>query len=455
MKTFSVSILGCRVNHYEADQIARLLKSRGLSQVSAPQGDIRVIHTCSVTSAAAKGSRQTVRKATQLKVLGQSDSEQPFQVDVKPNSRVIVTGCWATSDRETAQKLPGVDAVVTQHENLESRLTELLNSWHKPSPVNRLSILGQSNQPAEPAHQRAFLKIQDGCDAHCTYCIIPQLRPNLWSKSTEETVAEARSLVEAGHKEIVLTGIFLGAFGQTTALRRHQDKSTSKPIADLIRALCTQVPNLNRLRLSSLEPGDLDLHLLNELKKHQQIVPHFHLPLQSGSDVVLRKMNRQYNRTQFLEMSQMLRESYDRPAITTDIIVGFPHETEEEFEQTVDVVNQVKFIHTHAFSYSQRPKTAAARWTKQFVHSSVANQRIHTLNDLAKQHSLEFRRSFIGEIVNVIVERESDPASLIRHGRCERYFDVSFESRDVRTGDLVKVRIDQVDAENTHGSRVQ
>ncbi len=469
MRTFSITILGCRVNHYESEQIAQVLRSRGLAQVEAPAGDVRVIHTCSVTSQAAKGSRQAVRKATRLKVLQPVSAGPALEDLIDTDARVIVTGCWATSDRAAAEQMPGVDAVITHHDDVNERLTSLLDAWcsgdaHSDAPMGDAGVAATTSRGLatlpllhdhQAAHQRAFLKVQDGCDAHCTYCIIPQLRPQLWSKTPDDAVAEAQALVNAGHKEIVLTGIFLGAYGQPTALRRRQPQSTGKPIADLIDALCTRVRGLRRLRLSSLEPGDLDETLLGALRRHAQVVPHFHLPLQAGSDNVLRKMNRQYDRTQFLDMVAMVYESFDRPAITTDIIAGFPGEADDDFAQTLDVVDRVRFIHTHAFPYSSRPKTAAARWTKQFVDSKVAGERIKVLHDRAADHSYQFRQQFVGETVALLVERGTPDSSALRHGRCERYFEVHFESADVKTGDEVAVRIDSVTPTRTHGSVVR
>jgi threonylcarbamoyladenosine tRNA methylthiotransferase MtaB len=219
----------------------------------------------------------------------------------------------------------------------------------------------------QTGHQRAFLKVQDGCDAHCTYCIIPNLRPRLWSRPVDDAVDEARRLVDAGHVELVLTGIFLGAYAQPTALHRRQTPDARRGLGRLIEALCTRVPGLRRLRLSSMEPGDITDDLLAVLRSHEQVVPHFHLPLQSGSDAILRRMNRQYGRDDFLRMVRRLTDAFDRPAITTDIIVGFPGETDDEFAATLDVVDRVRFIHTHAFSYSPRPGTAAARWARDFA----------------------------------------------------------------------------------------
>jgi threonylcarbamoyladenosine tRNA methylthiotransferase MtaB len=304
----------------------------------------------------------------------------------------------------------------------------------------------------QDGHQRAFLKVQDGCDAHCTYCIIPQLRPTLWSKPIGDAVEEARRLVDAGHGEIVLTGIFLGAYGQATALRRRRGGLTAGPLGELIDALCTRVPDLRRLRLSSMEPLDVTPGLIAVMKAHPQVVPHFHLPLQSGSDALLRRMNRQYGRDDYLRMIDRLKFAFDRPALTTDIIVGFPGETDDQFDRTIDVVEQVRFIHVHAFSYSPRPKTAAARWTEDFVRGPVVNERIDRLREIATRHSLEFRRRFAGEGVQLLVERDAAPLDGYQHGRCERYFPVHFESRHIEPGTPVRVRIDRVTPTRTFGT---
>lgn len=442
MKTFSVATLGCRVNHYEAEQIALVLRGRGLTQVPAPAGDVRVVHTCSVTTEAAVKSRQFTRRATRLTVLGQAE---PTPTHFDGPAKVIVTGCWAESDRAAAEALPGVSAVIGHTDDVHARLTGLLDVWLPASPTPRRASVGMMSLPQlgdrQADHQRAFLKVQDGCDAHCTYCIIPQLRPTLWSKSADDAVDEANAMVRAGHREIVLTGIFLGAFGQPTALRRRQPAGT-KPLQELIRALCTRVPGLMRLRMSSLEPGDLDNDLIEELRRHQAVVPHFHLPLQSGSDAVLRKMNRQYGRQQFLDMVDQVRDAFDRPAITTDIIAGFPGEDDAAFADTLLVVDHARFVHTHAFPYSPRPNTAAARWKDKRLPSTIVDERMKLLRDRSAAHAEAFARQFIGETVGVLVERSKDPA--VRHGRCERYFDVHFEDATVRPGDLVHVRIDRV-----------
>ena len=454
MKTFSVATLGCRVNHYEAEQIATVLRARGLTQVPAPLGDVRVVHTCSVTTEAAVKSRQATRRATRLPVLGQAE---PTPTHFEGPAKVIVTGCWAESDRAAAEALPGVSAVIGHTDDVNTRLAGLLDEWLVPRQETRRVSLGMMSLPQlgdrQADHQRAFLKVQDGCDAHCTYCIIPQLRPTLWSKSPDDAVDEAAALVRAGHREIVLTGIFLGAFGQPTALRRRQPDGT-KPLQTLIRALCTRVPGLVRLRMSSLEPGDLDELLIEELRRHEQVVPHFHLPLQSGSDAVLRKMNRQYTRGQFMEMVDQVRDQFDRPALTTDIIAGFPGEDDAAFADTLGVVEHARFIHTHAFPYSPRPNTAAARWTDKRLPSAKVDERMRHLRERSGRHAAEFAAQFVGETVGILVERNAKDSTL-RHGRCERYFDVHFEDDTAAAGDLIRVRVDRVTAGRVHGTVVR
>jgi threonylcarbamoyladenosine tRNA methylthiotransferase MtaB len=525
MRTFCISTLGCKVNQYESEQLATLLRSRGLIQVEQIEAaDLRVVNTCSVTIQAASKSRQTVRQQVRLPVFGDCDIAHTITTppSMKPTSagrRVLVTGCWATSDKAEASKLPGVSAVLGHHDDVAEELDRLLTLWQtedqKPpalqtradtklnEPRTKLleddgwiklagtsSLQSTANSKArrrenvkknlaektvflstaipgrgttslpqldrhQDTHQRGFLKIQDGCDAHCTYCIIPSLRPWLWSKPVADAVDEARRLVDAGHSELILTGIFLGAYGQPTALRRRQEPGQPLPLAGLIEALCTRVPGLRRLRLSSLEPGDLTDDLLAVLVRHPQVVPHFHLPLQTGSDRLLRRMNRQYTRDDFLRMIDQVHGAFDRPAITTDIIVGFPGETDAEFQDTLDVVNRAGFIHIHAFPFSPRPGTAAARWTSDFVHGPVVNQRIEILHARATEYSLIFRQQFLGQTVELLVERDDAQASAnLQHGRCERYFSVYFESAESLTGRPAKVRIDRVTPHRTFGTLV-
>jgi threonylcarbamoyladenosine tRNA methylthiotransferase MtaB len=460
MRTFAIQTLGCKVNHYESEQIASFLRARGWVEAAVADAQLRIVHSCSVTTDAASQSRQTVRRAVRLPILRNGDAASSSPTDGRP--KVIVTGCWATSDPHSAAALPGVTGVITHHDNIAQKLQELLKSWDMNGqdagavpPVRAgvgaqaLPLLGE----AQIRRQRALLKIQDGCDAHCTYCIIPSLRPKLWSKPLDDAVEEARRLVDAGHVEIVLTGIFLAAYGQTTSLRRRQGNIGVHPLARLIEALCTRVQGLRRLRLSSLEPGDLNESLLAAMRSHTQVVPHLHLPLQSGSAVLLRRMNRQYTRDDYLRLVDRVMTAWHRVALTTDIIVGFPGESNSCFEQTLDIVERARFIHIHAFPFSPRPGTAAARWQSDFIRGPVVGQRLNKLHQLASQYSHQFRTSFIGQTVEVLTERNrSDDFSSVRHGRCERYFDVQFYAQSARPGDLIRIRVDRATPTATFGT---
>jgi threonylcarbamoyladenosine tRNA methylthiotransferase MtaB len=449
MRTFSIHTLGCKVNQYESEQMASLLRSHGWTESDSQSAELRIINTCSVTMDAASKSRQAVRRAVRLPVSGQDG--------VASQSQVVVAGCWATSDKQSAGQIPGVGLVLTHHDDVSERLTRFLNPAEAAS--SKPPVVGTRSLPLldsrQNHNQRAFLKIQDGCDAHCTYCIIPKLRPLPWSKPLDDLIREARQLVDAGHVELVLTGIFLGAYGQETALRRRQSNVNRQPLARAVESLCTQVPGLRRLRLSSLEPGDLNDELLATLRSYEQVVPHFHLPLQSGSDAILRKMNRQYTREDYLRLVDRLHATFDRPALTTDIIVGFPGESDTAFQQTVEIVDHSRFIHIHAFPFSPRPGTAAARWQSNFVRGPIVDQRIDLLRLRANAFSLDFRSTFVHQTVQVLVEREHRTADTdLNHGRCERYFDIHFESEIASPGDLIGVRIDRVTPTRTFATPI-
>jgi threonylcarbamoyladenosine tRNA methylthiotransferase MtaB len=440
MPTFRIETLGCKVNQYESLQMQQLLSDLGWHETACADADLVIVNTCAVTTAAAGKSRQLARK-----LVGRAAGQ------------TIITGCWATADCQAAQALPGVTAVAGHGDDVAAVLRQLAGSKGANEEAagggNAFLPLLSTRQSA---NQRALLKVQDGCDAHCTYCIIPKLRPKLWSKPLPDAVEEARRLVSAGHLEIVLTGVFLGAYGQPTALHCRQSPSDLS-LARLIDALCTQVPGLRRLRLSSLEPADVTDDLIAVMRSHPQVMPHFHLPLQSGSDPVLRRMNRQYSSADYLTMIQHLQAAFDHPAFTTDIITGFPGETEDAFAQTLQVARQAGFIHIHAFPYSPRPGAAATRWKDGLVPQRVANERVRLLEQLSAGQSLAFRQQFVGRVVNVLVEQlpGADQAAAhglqMRHGRCERYFAVHFEAQDVQAGACVPVRIDHVTGQRTSG----
>ncbi len=502
---YLLTTLGCKVNQYESQQIREVLESFGLRcALDGDAPDIAVVNTCAVTAGAVRKTRQMIRRVA----LGGS-------------TPVVVIGCAATADAERLGKLAGVATVLGHGVDVCAELRSFLADFlgvrpaqpptdavnapstiHSQPGINRNDVSMKpgnapqrgsalTTQAANPpihttphflvvktnntlpgrieafaGHQRAFLKVQDGCDAFCTYCIIPQLRPSLRSKPIKAVLAEARDLVRAGHKEIIVTGIFLGAYGRETA-RRERWAPRRSPLAGLVDALAT-VQGLGRLRLSSLEPGDVDEALLDVLAAHETCVPHLHLPLQSGSPKILRRMNRQYTIDAFVDMVDRVRTVLDRPAISTDIIVGFPGEDEGDFQASLDVARQAEFCKIHAFPFSPRDKTAASRWQKDFVHPKVVRERMHRLADLERECSLSFRRRFIGEVERVIVEKPPSLAAAsaecrpVFHGRADRYFAVHFDSPGphsepghadgIHPGDMVTVRIDRVTPTRTHGT---
>jgi len=284
-------------------------------------------------------------------------------------------------------------------------------------------------------HTRAFLKVQDGCDGYCTYCIVPRTRPLVHSKPLDVVLQEAQSLVDAGHKEIVITGIFLGAYGQQTVRRKSWPDRQNGKLTDLLENIA-KIPVLARVRLSSLEPGDVTGELLDVFCKYPNIMPHLHLSLQSGSDNVLKKMARQYRVGDFRAKVEMIKTQLDRPAITTDIIVGFPGETEGDFEKTVSLAEEVGFAKMHIFAFSPRNGTAAATM-QDTVAKRITQERSRILRELDKNLQRQFRQQFINATAEVLLESGADDPA----GRSERYFMVCVRDghKTLKKNDLVRV----------------
>ena len=480
--TYRIRTLGCRVNHAESREIETLLRERGLVAAERrARADLEVIHTCSVTQAAAAKSRQAIRRAARRSVrhgdqaptIGDPSSQVHHQIPGdggnKPpvSPKILVTGCYAGTNPREAARLVGEPSVIAHHDDSDSallieRLAEQLDEWlnnhprqsmlrgstcesspfHRrndpPARIHRLPVVpprgrsrGRDRTSTNDAarHIRAELRIQDGCDAHCTFCIIPKIRRTLRSKSLHDAAEEAKQLVELGHREIVLTGIFIGAFGHETALRRKQTHRHAHPLADLVDAVA-QVDGLQRLRISSMEPGDCSEPLLDAMLANQPVVvPHLHLPLQSGSDRILRRMNRQYTVADYLEMIERVNQSLtiDRlpPAITTDIICGFPGETDADFAATQSVAERVGYLHMHVFPFSPRAGTAAARWTDQFVDDRTRKARVRALIDreLDPEDGLAIRylRRLRGRTVRVILEQPVKGRPGWMSGRSDHY----------------------------------
>ena len=443
-RTYRVRVLGCRVNHAERREVESVLRDRGLKEaVPGRPADLEIVHTCSVTGRAAAKSRQAARRAKQ-----------------SHNSTLLLTGCLVGSNRDQAELLTGNPSHAIGHD-LPMPLAvaswfdaQWANGHQKSCPKVEESILplplaAMPNQPAN--HVRAEVRIQDGCDAHCTFCIIPTTRPVLRTKSISTVTEEVERLVDLGHREVVLAGIFLGAFGHETALRRRQQHRSAAPLADLVDAVAS-VQGLARLRLSSLEPGDVSDALLTTLAAHPEVVvPHLHLPLQSGSDRVLRRMNRQYRVADYLDMVDRATHALSRngipPAFTTDIICGFPGETTNDFEQTVAIAERVGYLHMHVFPFSPRHGTAAARWKDQFVPDAIRTERVRHLIDLETRPdglSERFRRRLAKHPLRLLAEQPDPHRSGNWLGRCDHYAMVSVKIRCER-GDLVRAMATEIE----------
>jgi threonylcarbamoyladenosine tRNA methylthiotransferase MtaB len=446
MKTFIINTLGCKVNQYEGQQIRQLLEDHGLGAARSPEkADLVVVNTCCVTHTASAKSRRYVRKARKQ----------------HPDAIIILAGCLPAGQPDELKNINRDVHIISQKKDLDKTLSNFLKDNHidnsdryignlnnfstcnrafnhdqpESSKASFTKKLAKSKQPEQHAEFelgplrsykgkcRAFLKIQDGCDGYCAYCIVPKIRSRLYNKPVSVVLKEAYNLIYAGHKEIVLTGIFLGAYGQSTVRRGHWDEDKKNMLADLVEKVA-QVPDLKRLRLSSLEPADVTDRLLDVFSKHRNIMPHLHLPLQSGSERILKKMRRQYSKAEFLQVVDRARLTLDRPAITTDIIVGFPSESDEDFEKTVEVARAVGFSKMHVFSFSPRAGTAAAKM-QPIVKPEVIKKRSSILLQLDKELQAKFCSQFAGETMGIIVE-ETRPV----RGRSDRYFMVELDQKE-------------------------
>lgn len=406
--TYAVRVLGCKVNQYEAQQIARMLEERGLKRAEgdAP-ADVTVIHTCAVTGRALGQSNLMLRQAAADKA-----------------GIVLATGCAGAKGlldsrlRPDAVVPPGADWIARLAATLDRLLPTAAASPRSPRAVARFS-----------GHTRAFLKIQDGCDLGCSYCIVPSLRGPPRDKPLGELVGEARGMVDAGHVEIVVTGVSVGLWG-----RRRGG------LAEALEALA-RVDGIKRIRLSSLHPAELSPKLLAVMASSPKFMPHIHLPLQSGSDAVLARMNRGYDRAGYLAAVERARAALDRPAFTSDVIVGFPGETEADFDATLDACREAGFSRIHVFPYSPRPGTQAAAAPGR-LPAAALRERVHRLRRLGDELRDAFHRRFLGETVPVLCEMRTTDG--MRNGYDPRYIPVRFAGPPDRTGRIVPVRMERL-----------
>jgi len=461
MKTFSINTLGCKVNQYESQQIRELLEQLGLHKIEpAKKPNLAVINTCCVTHNASAKSRQYIRKAQKLNLdavvvvcgclpavqIGELDNAGKNvhliknRDDLAAILRRIVGNKAAALGSQSPQSCPYINTIIKAENNLKIKYKNESKNYRELPPLTSFN-----------GHTRAFLKIQDGCDAYCSYCIVPKTRPFVHSKPENAVLQEAQTLVKAGHKEIVVTGVFLGAYGQNSARRKNWPNQQNDNLADLLDKMA-EIPNLARIRLSSLEPADVTTRLLDTFCKHRNIMPHLHLSLQSGSNMVLKKMRRQYSADEFREKVELIKSRLDRPAITTDIIVGFPGETDADFEQTVDLAEEIGFAKMHVFSFSPRKGTVAAVM-QDAVDNRVIKERSKKLHNLNIELGRKYRQQFLGETAEILLENNDGQFC----GRSERYFMVHLEKKEknLKKNDLVRVMLLENSERMTIGKMLQ
>jgi len=437
-KIVSFHTLGCKVNHYETEAIWQLFKEEGYDRTEFDrQADVYVINTCTVTNTGDKKSRQVIRRA----------------IRQNPDAVICVTGCYAQTSPAEIMAIPGVDIVVGTQDR--TKLLGYIDQYlTERQPINAVRnimknrVYEELDVPAFTDRTRASLKIQEGCNNFCTFCIIPWARGLMRSRDPQEVLSQAQQLVDAGYLEIVLTGIHTGGYGQD--LKDYN-------LAQLLRDLEANVKGLKRLRISSIEASQLTDEVIEVLRGSKIVVNHLHIPIQSGSDTVLKRMRRKYTMEFFGERLTKLHEALPDLAVTSDVIVGFPGETEEEFMETYNFIRDHKFSELHVFPFSPRTGTPAARMEDQ-IDENIKNERVHrliALNDqLAKEYSSRFEDQVLEVIPEEFVHDESGEAGLLT-GYTDNYLKVVFEGPESLIGQLVKVKITQAGYPHSKGQFVR
>lgn len=399
--------LGCKVNSYETDKMKSQFEAAGHRIVAfTEQADVYIVNTCTVTNIADRKSRQMLHRARRS----------------NPDAVVVATGCYVDSAMERGEKDDSVDLFLSnkEKENIVALVQGVVCKSKKNDQKARQDIADmqgqrslQGNRSAAASsqeHTRAYIKIQNGCNQFCTYCIIPHVRGELSSREEEEILLEVQELAEQDYSELVITGIHLSSFGVDRFQERPDANSfleqKGRPLLGLLRKI-SRVPGITRIRLGSLEPRIITEGFVRELASIPQICPHFHLSLQSGCDTVLMRMNRHYTTKEYLDKLAILREYFNQPAITTDIIVGFPQESQEEFQATCDFVRKAGFAQIHVFKYSRRKNTVADQMEGQLTES-LKGERSDRLLELEEELERSYQSQFIEEEQQVLLEEISE-----------------------------------------------
>lgn len=428
MKKVALHNLGCKVNAYETEAMQEMLEKEGYEIVPFKEGaDIYIINTCTVTNIADRKSRQMLHRARKM----------------NPNAIVVAAGCYVQAQENEHHELDScIDIVIGN--NKKQDLIQILDEYESKCKTEEVIDINHTNEyenlnlSRTGEHTRAYIKVQDGCNQFCSYCIIPFARGRVRSRSLEDVVQEVTTLSGNGYKEVVLTGIHLSSYGIDF---EAQEAGKKTDLLTLILAV-HEIPGIERIRLGSLEPRIITEEFAKTIAGLPKMCPHFHLSLQSGCDATLKRMNRRYTTDEYFEKCELLRKYFDHPALTTDVIVGFPGETEEEFEESKAFVDKVNFYETHIFKYSKREGTRAAVMENQ-VPEQIKAERSAQLIELGVKKQEAYEKEMVGKEAEILVE---EPAQIngkeVQVGHTKEYIKVALESDENLQNQIVKMRID-------------
>lgn len=407
-KKFKIVTLGCRTNQYESQAYQDQLKQMGYSNAQeGDTADICIVNTCTVTESADNQSRYEIRQLAKE----------------NPRSKLVITGCAADNKPEAIQGISGVTHLIKNKDK-----DNLIASVFPEEEVPEFSIKNFDS------HTRAFVKVQDGCNSFCTYCIIPYVRGRSRSRTVAEIVQEVEGLIANGFKEVVLTGINIGDFDGNAP-----EGETPVRLTELVRAV-DKIPGLERLRVSSIDPDEVDEDLADAILNGKKTCHSMHIVLQSGSNVVLKRMNRKYTRQIFLETVERLRAASPDFTFTTDVIVGFPGETEMDFQDTLDLIEQVKFAKVHMFPYSERSRTRAASYPNKVPHDVIKKRKQEVLR-VSERAAFELRNRYINRRMLVLTESADHSGSGMINGHTENFLMVSIPSNGLGSNEIVEVEL--------------
>ena len=431
--------LGCKVNKYETDAVQELLSSAGYEIVDFQEGaDVYLVNTCSVTNIADRKSRQMLHRARKM----------------NPDAIVIAMGCYVQAAADELLEDPYVDLVIgnNKKKDIVSILEEYFRSNEKRPEVIDINDTEEYEELTiheVSEHTRAYIKVQDGCNQFCSYCIIPFTRGRVRSRKMEEVLKEVENLAKNGYKEIVLTGIHLSSYGIDLLDKvEKEDGSLRKPVYGIEKSQLLEliqkvadIEGIERVRLGSLEPRIITEEFATKLSNIKEFCPHFHLSLQSGCDATLQRMNRHYTCEDYKNSCNLLREKFDRPALTTDIIVGFPGETEEEFEETYRYLQEINLYEMHVFKYSRRKGTRADQMKDQVQEQEKAKRSSRLLEMTALQKK-QYEDSFLGEQMDILTEEEYEEDGIeYVVGHTKRYQKVAIRAKGVQANEIIPVKL--------------